>query len=72
MTPRYVVVLESKGADSAVADFEFDDDVQAIVGARRVFVQALMLNEERPMSLVLGREAADGTVDWLNTWCARA
>jgi hypothetical protein len=72
MTPRYVVVLESTGISSAKGDFEFTDDVQAIVSARRVFVQALMMTEVRPMSLVLGRESADGTVDWLDSWRASA
>ena len=70
MTPRYVVVIESEGFSSARGDFDFSDDVQAIVGARRVFLQALMEGDSRPVSLTLGRHGEDGAIDWLNSWKA--
>lgn len=70
MTPRYVVVLESKELSSATEAFEFGDDVQALVGARRLFVQELMVNEARPLCVALGRQTDDGKVDWLSAWRA--
>ena len=68
MAPKYVIIVESSETRRAETDLFFDDDVQALVEARRLFVQELVATETRPLALVLGRRRADGEVDWLNGW----
>jgi hypothetical protein len=67
VTPRYVIVMEA--ADSRTEqDLDCDDEVHALVTARRMFVEALVTDRTRPLSVVLGRHQPDGAVDWLNGW----
>ena len=68
MTPKYLIVLESSHTRQTANDLIFDDDVQALIEARRLFVQEVVVNDSRPVSLLLGRYRSDGDVDWLSTW----
>lgn len=70
MTPKYVIILESCDARRTENDLIFDDDVHALVEARRLFVCELVVSDTRPISLLLGRHRSDGEVDWLSTWRA--
>lgn len=47
---------------------DFKDDLQALVAARRLFMQELVAADDRPLSLIVGRREADGEVAWLSTW----
>lgn len=68
MGSRYVIIIEAMDARTTEDDIGFDDDVQAMVQARRLFVHELFVTEIRPLSLVLGRRKPDGEVDWLSRW----
>ena len=68
MTPKYVIILEAQDSLRTENDFSFDDDVQALVEARRIFVHKLVVTDTRPLSLVIGRRRDDGEVDWLSAW----
>ena len=68
MTPKYVIILEADDSLLTENDFAFDDDVQALVEARRIFVHELVVTEARPLSLVVGRRRDDGEIDWLSVW----
>jgi len=72
MTPRYVIIFESSEARTTEDDLSFDDDVHALVAARRLFVHEIVFSDARPFSLLLGRHGSDGEVDWLSTWSAHA
>lgn len=67
MTP-YVMIMESSEARTTASDLLFDDDVQALVEARRLFVREVVVSGARPLSLALGRRGPDGEVAWLTAW----
>lgn len=68
MPANYVIVLESEQRSMRKDDVEFADDLQALVTARRIFVEELVVNAARPLCVCLGRTHADGEVAWLNSW----
>lgn len=72
MPPKYVIVMHA--GDSATAGFEmrFDDELAALVSARRVFMQQCFSTDQRPLAVSLGRHAQGGEVDWITGWRSAA
>jgi hypothetical protein len=68
MPANYVIVLQSAGALVTRSGLDFTGDLAALVTARRLFIEALIVTAARPVSLLLGRQEGEGAVDWLNTW----
>jgi hypothetical protein len=67
MQPNYLIVMQSEDGLQADLAIKCDDDIQAIVAARRLFVQETV-STRRPLSLKLGRAQADGQVLWFDAW----
>lgn len=68
MSPNYVMVVQSEPCPTTTTHMDFKDDLQALVAARRLFMQELVAADDRPLSLIVGRQEADGQVAWLSTW----
>jgi hypothetical protein len=68
MPPKYVIVLHAGDGASAGFEMRFDDEVAALVNARRVFMQHCFSTDQRPLSVSLGRQAQGGEVDWISGW----
>lgn len=72
MPPKYVIVMQSEHSLATETDLTFNDDVHALVAARRLFVREVMQSSAGALSLKLGRQAANGDVDWLSGWTSNA
>lgn len=70
MPAKYVIVLEAQQRAVRRNTVRFRNDVQALVGARRIFVKELLVNAARPLCMCLGRARINGEIRWLNTWKA--
>lgn len=67
MPPKYLIILH---ADDGATGFEmrFDDELTALISARRVFMQECFLTDRRPLAVSLGRQGRGGQVDWISGW----
>jgi hypothetical protein len=66
MSSKYVIVMH---AEDGTAGFEmgFDDELDALLSARRVFMQECFTTDRRPLAVSLGRRRG-GEVDWISGW----
>lgn len=67
MPPKYVIIMH---AEDGAAGFEmgFDDELDALISARRVFMQECFTTDRRPLAVSLGRRRRGGEVDWISGW----
>jgi len=67
MPSKYVIVMHAEDGASGF-EMRFDDELDALISARRVFMQECFTSDRRPLAVSLGRQGRGGAVDWINGW----
>lgn len=68
MPPKYVIVMHADDGVTTGFEMGFDDELLALISARRVFMQQCFSTEQRPLAVSLGRRRRGGQVDWISGW----
>ncbi|CAN7388163.1 hypothetical protein LJR219_002368 [Phenylobacterium sp. LjRoot219] len=68
MPPKYVIVMHAGDGATAGLELRLDDEVAALVSARRIFMQECFATDQRPLAVSLGRQSQSGEVDWISGW----
>jgi len=67
MPPKYVIVMHAEGGACGF-EMGFDDELDALISARRVFMQECFATDRRPLAVSLGRQNRAGEIDWISGW----
>jgi len=68
MSSIYVIVMHADDGATAGLEMCFDDELDALISARRIFMQECLITDQRPLAVSLGRRRCSGEVDWIGGW----